>query len=161
MKLTLSTDSTARKDIPVYSGFVQYFPAAIAGAARHSKRGNDKHNPGQPLHHARGKSTDHEDCVERHLMDISDMEAALKRGDVPIDKGDDSARSAIVAALLEEADALVWRSAALSQRLYEQYGNAPLAPAAVLPADAGQSKAFAVYREIADQRPEWVDRSHD
>jgi hypothetical protein len=150
MKLTLSTDSAARKDIPVYSGFVQYFPAAIAGAARHSKRGNDKHNPGQPLHHARGKSTDHEDCIERHLMDISDIEAALKRADIYIDKGDDSARAVIILTLLEEADALVWRAAALSQRLYETYGNAPLAPAAVLPVQTGQAKADsvdAVYRE--------------
>jgi len=31
MKLTLNTDSAARKEIPVYSGFLQYFPAAVAG----------------------------------------------------------------------------------------------------------------------------------
>jgi len=141
MKLTLNTDSAARKEIPVYSGFLQYFPAAVAGAARHSKRGNDKHNPGQPLHHSRGKSADHEDCITRHMLDISDMEAALRRVDIPIDKGDGSARDAVVKALLEEADALVWRSAALSQRLYETYGNAPLAPAARLTADELQPKA--------------------
>jgi hypothetical protein len=140
MKLTLTTNSAARKDIPMFSGLKAYFGAALAGVARHSKRGNDKHNPGEPLHHARGKSTDHEDCIERHLLDIADMEAALKRGDIPIDKGDDSARATIVKALLEEADALSWRSLALSQRLYEQYGNAPLAPAAVLPRDVGQDK---------------------
>jgi hypothetical protein len=122
MNLTLPLDSAIRKDIPVYSGFLAYFPAAVAGAARHSLRGNNKHNPGQPLHHARGKSGDHEDCVGRHLMDIGDMQAAIKRG--PAYSSDQ------VKALLEEADALVWRAAALSQRLYETYGGAPLAPGA-------------------------------
>jgi hypothetical protein len=128
MNLTLGTDSAARKDTPVYSGFLAYFPAAIAGAARHSKRGNDKHNPGEPLHHARGKSTDHEDCVARHLLDISDIEATIKRDKesvqhFPYDQE-------LVSTLLDEADALVWRAAALSQRLYETYGGAPLAPGA-------------------------------
>jgi hypothetical protein len=125
MNLTLGTDSAARKDTPVYSGFLAYFPAAIAGAARHSKRGNDKHNPGEQLHHARGKSTDHDDCVARHLMDIGDMEAFLKRHLSGAD-----IIGPTVKALLEEADALVWRAAALSQRLYETYGGAPLAPGA-------------------------------
>jgi hypothetical protein len=122
MNLTLPLDSAIRKEIPVYTGFVAYFPAAIAGAAAHSKRGNDKHNPGEPLHHARRKSTDHEDCVARHMMDIGDMEIAMKRA------GSWTAAEAI--ALLNEADALVWRAAALSQRLYETYGGAPLAPGA-------------------------------
>jgi hypothetical protein len=126
MKLTLPTDSAARKEFPVFSGFIKYFPAAIAGAARHSRRGNDKHNPGQELHHARGKSIDHSDCIPRHAIDIADMEAAIAR-----DAGD--AKDDAVKALLEEADALVWRAAAWSQELYEKYGNAPLAPAARLP----------------------------
>lgn len=128
MNLTLGTDSAARKDIPVYGGFLQYFPAAIAGAARHSKRGNDKHNPGEPLHHARGKSMDHEECISRHLLDISDLEAAIKRDEPLIVRLHPAVKT-----LLEEADALVWRSAALSQRIYEMYGGAPLAPGAVLP----------------------------
>lgn len=41
-----------------------------------SKEGNDKHNPGEPLHHARGKSMDHGDCLLRHLMDLQDHLAA-------------------------------------------------------------------------------------
>lgn len=127
MNLTLGTDSAARKNTPVYSGFLQYFPAAVAGAARHSKRGNDKHNFGEALHHARWKSMDHEDCVSRHLMDISDMEAILQRQDRMCDS---EWGPATAKAILEEADALVWRAAALSQRLYETYGGAPLAPGA-------------------------------
>jgi hypothetical protein len=34
-----------------------------------SKLGNDQHNPGEPLQWARGKSTDHADCIGRHLID--------------------------------------------------------------------------------------------
>lgn len=59
-----------RKDMPVFSGVMQYFPDALMAIALHSKRGNDKHNPGQSLHWAKGKSTDHADCIARHLIDI-------------------------------------------------------------------------------------------
>ena len=65
----LPTDSQERKDIPIVSGCLDYFPAALAEVARLSKYGNDKHNPGEPLHHARGKSTDHADCIVRHLLE--------------------------------------------------------------------------------------------
>lgn len=58
-----------RKATPIYSGFVKYFPLAIAEVARLSKAGNDQHNPGQPLHWAKDKSKDHEDCIMRHLTD--------------------------------------------------------------------------------------------
>jgi hypothetical protein len=34
-----------------------------------SRAGNEKHNPGEELHHARGKSNDHADCILRHLVD--------------------------------------------------------------------------------------------
>ena len=61
----LSPDPDERKNTPVFSGFINYFPLAIAAVARLSKRGNDKHNPGQPLHWAREKSTDHADCIAR------------------------------------------------------------------------------------------------
>lgn len=65
----LPEDSQARKDIPITTGVLDYFPAAIAYVAKISKIGNDKHNPGQPLHWARGKSQDHADCIPRHLID--------------------------------------------------------------------------------------------
>ena len=58
-----------RKSTPIYSGVVKYFPRALAAVARVSKSGNDQHNPGQPLHWAKEKSTDHEDCIMRHLTD--------------------------------------------------------------------------------------------
>lgn len=62
-------DSDARKEYPIYSGFLQYFPAAIAAIARHSYLGNHKHNPGQPLNHDRAKSSDEPDALARHLME--------------------------------------------------------------------------------------------
>jgi hypothetical protein len=135
MKMTLPTDSAARKRHPLYSGLLKYAPAALAGVAKVSIAGNEKHNPGQELHHARGKSTDHPDCVIRHAVDVADIEAALKRQDIPIDKGDDSARAAVVEALLTEASQLAWRALMWSQELHERYGNAPLAPGAVPPHD--------------------------
>lgn len=65
----LPTDAKARKAVPIYSGVLMYFPDAIAAVAACSKAGNDQHNPGQPLHWAREKSTDHHDCIARHLME--------------------------------------------------------------------------------------------
>jgi hypothetical protein len=65
----LPVDSQERKETPIYSGVLAYFPRAIAAVARLSKKGNDKHNPGQHLHWAKGKSTDHLDCVARHLIE--------------------------------------------------------------------------------------------
>ena len=67
--MTLPTDPAARKAIPIYSGFVKYFPDAMAAVAELSRIGNDQHNPGQPLHWAKGKSTDERDALMRHLLD--------------------------------------------------------------------------------------------
>lgn len=63
------TDAKTRKSFPVFTGFMMYFPDAIAAVAYVSKLGNDQHNPGQPLHWAREKSTDQMDTAARHQMD--------------------------------------------------------------------------------------------
>lgn len=60
--------SAERKAEPIHSGVMLYFPDALAAVARISKAGNDKHNPGEPLHWARGKSTDQLDCAARHML---------------------------------------------------------------------------------------------
>jgi hypothetical protein len=62
-------DSAERKTYPVYSGLLAYFPSALAAVARHSYLGNEKHNPGQPLHHDRAKSGDELDAMIRHAME--------------------------------------------------------------------------------------------
>jgi hypothetical protein len=67
--MTLPTDSKKRKNIPIYSGFICYFPLAIAAVAELSRIGNDQHNPGQPLHWDRSKSGDEKDALMRHLID--------------------------------------------------------------------------------------------
>lgn len=65
----LPTDAAARKATPMATGVLDYFPLALAEVARLSKAGNDQHNPGQPLHWDKTKSTDHADCIVRHLID--------------------------------------------------------------------------------------------
>ncbi len=58
-----------RKSYPVWSGVLMYFPDAIKEVALVSKLGNDQHNPGEPLHWARGKSMDQLDAATRHMID--------------------------------------------------------------------------------------------
>jgi hypothetical protein len=65
----LPTDAAERKGIPVYSGFIKYFPLAIAEVAKLSRKGNDQHNPGMPLHWDRSKSGDEKDAMCRHIID--------------------------------------------------------------------------------------------
>lgn len=116
--MSLPTDSATRKNYPLLDGCLRYFPAALAGVAHTSKLGNDKHNPGEPLHHARGKSMDHGNCILRHLTDLQDLLAAKERSCLV---GSDE--------ILAEASSLAWRALALSQELHEKFGS-PLAPGA-------------------------------
>ena len=95
-----------RKNSPVFSGVLQYFPDAMMEISRHSKKGNDKHNPGQPLHWAKEKSKDHADCIARHLIDIGPTWDAL----------DEETKS-------YHATALAWRALALLQTLLEREKN--------------------------------------
>lgn len=69
MQQRLPSDSAERKQIPMVEGLLDYFPDALAAVSRVSHKGNQKHNPGQDLHWSRGKSTDHADCIARHLLD--------------------------------------------------------------------------------------------
>ncbi len=57
-----------RKEYPIVTGVLDYFPDAIAAVSHVSYVGNQQHNPGQPLHWARGKSMDQEDTLGRHLI---------------------------------------------------------------------------------------------
>lgn len=68
-KPTLPSDAKSRKEAPIARGVLDYFPDALYEVARLSKIGNDQHNPGQPMHWAKEKSTDHADCIIRHLID--------------------------------------------------------------------------------------------
>lgn len=117
-RMTLPVDSAERKKYPLFRGCLRYFPAALAGIARVSKLGNDKHNPGEDMHHARGKSMDHGDCIIRHLMDVEDLLAALEHGG-PVKPEE----------ILTEVDQMAWRALAFAQLMHEKFG-APIAPGA-------------------------------
>ncbi len=58
-----------RKARPLVTGVLDYFPDALLEVAFCSKLGNDQHNPGQPLHWAKEKSTDEADALGRHILD--------------------------------------------------------------------------------------------
>lgn len=70
----LPVDAKARKSVPIYSGFIKYFPRAIAAVAHLSQVGNDQHNPGQPLHWDRSKSGDELDALMRHLLEADGVD---------------------------------------------------------------------------------------
>jgi hypothetical protein len=100
----LPSTATERKAVPLASGVLDYFPAALAAVAEVSKLGNDQHNPGEPIHWARGKSMDQADCLIRHF---------LERGTNDCDGVPHSAKMA-------------WRALALLQLELEEAG-APIA----------------------------------
>lgn len=72
---TLPTDGGERKRYPVASGFMDYFPDAIAAISHLSWIGNQQHNPGQPLHWARSKSGDEADTMLRHFLQRGTIDA--------------------------------------------------------------------------------------
>ena len=67
--MLLPTDAQERKQIPITTGVLDYFPLAIAEVAKCSWAGNQQHHPDKPLHWDKTKSTDHSDCIARHLVD--------------------------------------------------------------------------------------------
>ena len=87
-----------RKERPVVRGVLDYFPDALLEVAHVSWVGNEQHNPGEPLHWAKEKSTDEADALVRHLME---------RGKVDSDGIRHSAKVA-------------WRALALLQRELEE-----------------------------------------
>lgn len=72
--MSLPTNAQARKEVPIYSGVLKYFPDALAEVAILSKVGNDQHNPGKPLHWDRSKSGDELDALTRHLMEAGTID---------------------------------------------------------------------------------------
>ena len=65
----LPSNPQERKGLPIGTGVLDYFPDALAAIAKVSKIGNDQHNPGQPLHWDRSKSTDESDAMIRHYLE--------------------------------------------------------------------------------------------
>jgi len=110
---------------------LDYFPAALAAVAELSRAGNDKHNPGEELHWARGKSMDHADCIIRHLVD---------RGKLDPEDG-----------ILHDVK-VAWRALALLQEELEKRG-VPLSRGSRLEAPVGSTRsreaiAYAVVTQL-------------
>lgn len=66
----LPSDAKERKAIPVYTGFINYFPRAIAEVAKVSLAGGIQHGQtAETLHWDRPKSGDELDAMMRHVLD--------------------------------------------------------------------------------------------
>lgn len=70
-KLTVAQE---RKNTPVFSGVLMYFPDAIREVARVSFIGAQQHNPDKPLHWDRSKSGDELDALTRHLLEAGTID---------------------------------------------------------------------------------------
>lgn len=97
--------SEYRKEFSITSGLLDYFPDAAAAVSQVSYFGNEKHNPGQPMHHARGKSMDHADCIARHLVERGGFDTIVVNG---------------VERQVRHTAALAWRALALCQEEIER-----------------------------------------
>lgn len=58
-----------RKALPLYDFLTKYFPLALVEVTKIAVAGNAQHNPGEPLHWARGKSMDQLNTAMRHIFD--------------------------------------------------------------------------------------------
>jgi len=63
-----------RKDYPVWTGVINYFPDALMEISRVSKIGNEQHHKGKPLHWDKSKSMDHLDALTRHLIQAKEQD---------------------------------------------------------------------------------------
>ena len=59
------------KQYPMFEGLLKYFPNALREVSHLSLVANNQHNPGEPLHWAKEKSTDEKDALLRHLTEIA------------------------------------------------------------------------------------------
>ena len=76
---SLPEDDAVRGQYPMADGCLDYFPNALAEVSRISFEGNQKHNPGQKMNWARGKSTDHRNKIIRHTVDsLPETEVAIE-----------------------------------------------------------------------------------
>ena len=72
--MSLPTDAKDRKQCPVATGVIDYFPDALAAVAHCSWVGNEQHNPGSKLHWDRSKSGDESDALMRHFLERGTMD---------------------------------------------------------------------------------------
>ncbi len=86
----LPEDAQARKDIPVYTGFINYFPRAISAVAKISLIGGLQHGQtAETLHWDRSKSGDELDAMMRHILD-GDWEQVAWRAMANLEKKEEA-----------------------------------------------------------------------
>ena len=98
------SEAQKRKDTPVFSGVLAYFPDAINELARCSFAGQQQHAPDEPLQWHRDKSGDELDALTRHLLQSGTMDTDGVRHSTKV----------------------LWRAAANLQKELELAGEAPL-----------------------------------
>lgn len=99
-----SSNAEIRKQHPIFSGLLKYFPDALMAVSHCSWQGNQQQNPGEHLHWNRSKSGDEKDALMRHLLESGKMDS------------DGILHSTKVA----------WRALGALQKELEQTGKAPL-----------------------------------
>lgn len=65
----LPTTDKERKALKLWTFLMEYFPDAFLAVVNVSVKGNDQHNPGEPMRWAREKSTDQMNTAFRHMWD--------------------------------------------------------------------------------------------
>jgi hypothetical protein len=63
-----------RKQTPIFTGVLNYFPDAIREIAKCSYVGQQQHNPDKPLAWDRSKSGDELDALTRHLLEAGTVD---------------------------------------------------------------------------------------
>lgn len=63
-----------RKQTPIFTGVLNYFPDAIREVAKCSYAGQQQHNPDKPLAWDRSKSGDELDALSRHLLEAGTID---------------------------------------------------------------------------------------
>lgn len=76
---SLPTGAAERKQYPMATGLLFYFPDALAAVSNISWAGNNQHHPGMPLHWDRSKSGDEADTAMRHLAQSGTFDTDGKR----------------------------------------------------------------------------------
>lgn len=103
----LPEDEELRRQLPIFDGFMAYFPNAMAEVARLSWIATQQHHPDQPMHWDRGKSLDHLNKIARHMIDAGKFD----------DKG------------MRHSAMLAWRAMANLQEELERDLGLPPSPA--------------------------------
>jgi hypothetical protein len=119
--MPLPTDSNERNQLPMCDGLLDYFPDALAAVSQLSLAGNAKHNPGQPLHWARDKSTDHQNKIVRHLIERGGFDTY----EFTLDPLTGAPLSAPQLMSIRHSTMLAWRALALLQEEIERDTGAP------------------------------------